>query len=104
MFYNFGLLGSAVAIVILALILHMIARKYFIISDIADYTLIQILCLAGMSVSLGSWIAGSPLTVLNQGFFAYLLLYIFCTRYDPGRPSVKAAANGRKGKLVNSHD
>lgn len=92
MYYNFGALGSVVVTVVIALVYVLMSRRALVgLRATAEPNFLRHVALAGMSVSAGAWIAGSPLTVLNQGFFAYVALFVIARRVDERRPEPEAA-------------
>lgn len=89
MYYNFAAAGSIVVTVAIALTLCVVTRRYFTargatFGDERPLNALSVLALSGVAVSTGAWVAGSPLTILNQGVVAYLLVY-WMSRYrrDP---------------------
>lgn len=77
-YYNFGAWGGAAVVVVLACLYAGVGRRLFRVDDkygAAPPTFLTLLSLSGVAVSLGSWIAGSPATLLNSGLLAYLGVY-----------------------------
>lgn len=76
MYYNFGIMGSiGVTIVIAVIYVRLSSALVNSIARDEEPNFLRLISLSGMAVSAGAWVAGSPLTVLNQGFFAYLFLF-----------------------------
>lgn len=95
-FYNFGLVGTAVLVVVIAIVINRVTYRFFVRPPAREMDFLELACLSGMTVSLGAWIAGSPLTVLNQGFFAYLALFLFSqSRRNQIEPGAAAENEGR---------
>lgn len=84
MYYNFGAAGSVAIVAVIALVYVWITRRFFIIEPDPEgpreMSMLHVVALCGMAVSAGAWVAGSPLTVLNQGFFAYVFLVWFAKK------------------------
>jgi len=95
--YNFGIVGLVAVGAVIVFIYYVVSRNLFFRRD-GDRSLnfLQILALSGFTVSTGSWIAGSPMTILNQGALAYLLLYWLgsrASRFGAGPQEAKASAH-----------
>lgn len=82
-YYNFGLLGTTVLVLVLAVVINWVSYRFYARPGLLPVSFLEVACLSGMAISLGAWIAGSPLTVLNQGFFAYLALLCFVRARQP---------------------
>ena len=87
-YYNFGLLGSVVLAVVLALVLLKVAQLG---SRVRRMSTLQAVGLAGMHVVLGTWIAGTPTYLLNFGLGVYLLLWLW------GRSATRRLSGGPDG-------
>lgn len=79
LYYNFQLPLAIVVTVVIAVTFFTFTKRYYF-SRRTNGNFLQCLALAGMAVSSGAWIAGSPLTILNQGFVAYVFVYWFASR------------------------
>jgi oligosaccharide repeat unit polymerase len=88
-YYNFGIIGLIAVPTVLAALMAYVTRRFFLF-DKGDTgpgpapNFLVVLALSGMAVSLGSWVAGSPMTVLNVGFPTYVFLYWFGRRSQRG--------------------
>jgi hypothetical protein len=83
MYYNFASAGTVAVTAVLATLAVALTRRLYVQHARATTTplsFLEVLALSGIAVSSGAWVAGSPLTVLNQGFFAYLFLLWFARR------------------------
>ena len=94
--YNFGLVGSFVMTVLIAV--AMVWVGFVTIATLRkdpSVTLLRVLAASGAAVTAGSWIAGSPVSLLNQGFLAYLAIFILepriSGRHEPKTRRVRAA-------------
>ncbi|MBZ4496663.1 hypothetical protein [Dermacoccus sp. Tok2021] len=78
-YYNFGFIGSLFVCAAVCAIYAFASSKLFLEkkSSFRERNMMEIMGLAGFAVSVGSWIVGSPLTLLNQGAAAYLLVYLW---------------------------
>jgi len=99
-YYNFGPVLGLLATVIIAFALLLLTRRLFTTphsSRVNAQNSLTQLALCGVAVSVGAWVAGSPLTVLNQGFFAYLFIYLLSTRViDRPNPAAEASSTSRR--------
>ena len=92
-YYNFGPVLGLLVTVIIAFAFVLLTRRLFTAPRsslrVAPNGLTQ-LALCGIAVSSGAWVAGSPLTVLDQGFFAYVFIYLLNTRViDRAKPGAE---------------
>jgi hypothetical protein len=71
--YNFGWIGVITAAVLLMLGLNMLARR---VERIVAASPLELIGIAGLIVTLGLWIAGSPAALLNTGVMVYAVLYL----------------------------
>lgn len=72
--YNFGLVGSLLFPILLALVYGLISRVF--VRDMARWSGVERLGAAGVAVVLGSWVAGSPVYLLNFGLVVYVALWL----------------------------
>lgn len=70
--YNFGLIGVIVAAVVLGVVLQRWTCRGL---RGPRYSTLQLMGFAGAAVSVGTWIADGPTTLLNVGLVAYGLLW-----------------------------
>ena len=85
-YYNFGLAGSLVVTSCIAVLLVWVGRATLLaLSRDAQPTLLRVLAAAGIAVSAGTWIAGSPASPLNQGLLAYAAIFILEPRISRRR-------------------
>ncbi|MFC3834204.1 hypothetical protein [Deinococcus rufus] len=75
-FYNFGTIGLVVFPLLFGAFLRGIF-SYF--SRNTTLNTGQIAGIAGVFVTLGTWVSDGPVTVLNTGALAYLFIYFICT-------------------------
>lgn len=73
--YNFGIALGVFVVLVLAMIFRALTMKLVYAPRSENDTFLRDLAFAGMTIAAGTWVSGSPLTILNQGFFAYLFLY-----------------------------
>ena len=96
-YYNFDLVGSIVVTSFLVTALVWLGRTTFVaLNEDPGPTFLRVLAASGIAVSAGSWIAGSPASVLNQGFMAYVLIFISEPRLS-GRLVRTPKAGARSG-------
>jgi oligosaccharide repeat unit polymerase len=92
-YYNFGPVLGLIVTIIIGFALVLLTRRLFTTPRSGPHSApngLTQLALCGIAVSCGAWVAGSPLTVLDQGFFAYLFIYLLSTRViDRTPPSTK---------------
>jgi len=110
-YYNFGPLLGLLVTVIIAFALLSLTRRLFMTPPSGQRSVpsgLTQLTLCGVAVSAGAWVAGSPLTILNQGIFAYLFIYVFSTllidRPTPQQHQVQQRThnNSLRGSYANS--
>ena len=95
-FYNFGFVGSLVVTSCIAVALVWVGRATLLSLDRDSApTFLRILAAAGIAVSAGTWIAGTPASLLNQGLLAYAALFILEPRISGRRITRKRAARPR---------
>lgn len=73
-YHNFGFVGVFVIAIIIALILCKLAHS---MNANRGTNLIQVAGMAGVTVSIASWIADGPSSILNTGVVMYALLWIW---------------------------
>lgn len=71
-YYNFGFLGSVVCAVLVAVLLFLVATM---IGRYEEINAMQAIGFAGISATLGTWVAGTPVVLLNAGIIAYVFLW-----------------------------
>jgi len=71
-FHNFGFAGAVVVALVLAVILCLLSISS---KNIAETNLIRTAGVAGVTVTLGMWIADGPTSLLNTGIGLYTLLW-----------------------------
>jgi oligosaccharide repeat unit polymerase len=82
-YYNFGPILGLFVTIIFAFAFVLLTRRLFTKPQSITRAVpsgLTLLALCGVAVSSGAWVAGSPLTMLNQGLFAYLFIYFLSTR------------------------
>ena len=79
-YYNFGLVGTLLFSILLAVTYHVIGRK---IRSAASVSSVQAIGMAGVTTVLGTWVAGSPDYLLNSGLAVYVFLWIWGTKFMP---------------------
>lgn len=88
-YYNFGWFGGTVVVVALFGLMRILTTSLFLVPESTprvSFNFLAVLSLSGMAVTLGSWVVGSPVTVANTGFFAYVLLYLYSRKARSGPP------------------
>jgi oligosaccharide repeat unit polymerase len=78
-YHNFGLPGSIIIAAVIAIILCGIATK---INATKHTNLIQLLGMAGVTVTLGTWIADGPVAPLNSGLVMYIIVWWWGSRRE----------------------
>lgn len=76
-YHNFGLPGAMVLAAVMALILCGVSTN---INSKQSTNLIQIVGMAGVTVTLGTWIADGPTSILNTGLMVYVVLWLWGSR------------------------
>jgi len=76
-YYNFGFVGTLFFAALITIALCVISRQ---ITRKDSVNLIQAAGMAGVSVTLGMWIADGPTTLLNTGIGVYILLWLWGNR------------------------
>ena len=110
-YYNFGLtLSVVVALVILGGFVYATRKLYFSSAQSPRHlSALEVYALCGLAVASGSWIAGSPLTLLNQSVLAYVLTLWIARRAHrsasetnawPERPPPDSRARASRTPLV----
>lgn len=85
-YYNFGLVGALVVTCCIAVVLVWVGRvTLLVLCRDPQPTFLRVLAAAGIAMSAGAWIAGSPVSLLNQGFIAYVAMFIFEPRLSGRR-------------------
>lgn len=88
--YNFGLLGTLVVAALLGVLLQLLTRRAL---RRGSYNCLQLIGYAGVTVVLGTWVAGGIETPLNVGLVSYIGLWYWGGRLNrAGRPSARLAA------------
>jgi hypothetical protein len=112
-YYNFGPVLGLIVTIIIGLSLVLLTRRLFTTPRSSPHNTpngLTQLALCGIAVSSGAWVTGSPLIVLNQGFFAYLFIYLLSrrvidrTRRLPGAGSTTGRGRGGAGPLGHAAD
>lgn len=75
LYYNFGYFGALIAPLIMGLVYKWI---YSIFSRRETLNHGEIYALAGIFITLGTWVADGPITTLNTGLLAYVLIFFIC--------------------------
>lgn len=105
-YYNFGPVLGLLVTVIVGFTFLLLTRGLFTMprsSPRRAHSGLAQLALCGVAVSAGAWVAGSPLTVLNQGFLAYVFIYLLTTRViDRATPMSEPAPIGHAADSAGS--
>lgn len=91
-YHNFGFLGTLVVASVLACIMAWVT----LLANRSEghRSVLQLFGIAGVSVALGTWTAGSPIYVLNAGIVPFALMWwIGRGRPSSERPSVKTSSS-----------
>lgn len=92
-YYNFGFAMSIGVALLILVIYALLSQRFYVSHSICRLNSLQMIGLAGFAVATGSWVAGSPLAILNQGALAFLFAYWLggrCNkRGDTGREGVR---------------
>ena len=88
-YHNVGMPGAVVLAAVIAIALCAIATK---INATANSNLIELVGMAGVTVTLGTWIADGPVAPINAGLAVYVLLWLWGSRLARGP---RAAATRR---------
>ncbi|WEK62312.1 MAG: hypothetical protein P0Y60_06035 [Candidatus Microbacterium colombiense] len=78
-YHNLGLPGSIVLAAVLAMILCAISTT---VNKRKQTNLIQLVGMAGVTVTLGTWIADGPTSVLNSGLAMYVIVWWWGSRIE----------------------
>lgn len=89
--HNFGSFGVIVAAVLLGFALQMLT---FHAVRGRRYNSLQLIGYAGITVVLGTWVAGGPDTPLNCGLLAYAVLWYWGRRLERAERAVPVAPDG----------
>lgn len=71
-YHNFGTLGVVIAPIVFALVLTIVTRKGLKEPTRSTFEWVGV---AGVFVSLGSWVAGGPIALPNSGLFVFILIW-----------------------------
>lgn len=72
-FYNFGILGPLLLAALLGALTVVVSRAG--VTGLHERSWIELVGIAGVSAVLGSWVAGSPLFLINTGIVVYTFLW-----------------------------
>lgn len=80
-YHNFGVIGIIIAPALLAALLVYITERGVVRAS----NTLQLAGMAGIFVVLGTWVTGSPDTLLNNGIIVYSALWVLGSRIDTPR-------------------
>ncbi|WP_309082482.1 hypothetical protein [Microbacterium sp.] len=76
-YHNWGLVGTVLIAALLATIFCRLAAS---INSTTYGNLVQFVGMAGVTITLGTWIADGPVSVLNKGLVMYALVWLWGSR------------------------
>lgn len=99
-FHNLGMVGAIVFAILLMLLFCTIATH---INRTVHSNVMTLAGVAGITATLGTWIADGPVTVLNKGLIVFVFLWWWGRRFErqqalSGRPRVVATIGYRRSK------
>jgi oligosaccharide repeat unit polymerase len=88
-YHNLGLPGAIILAAVLAMILCAVATR---INKSKQTNLIQLVGMAGVTVTLGTWIADGPTSVINNGLVMYMFVWWWGSRIERKKTHKRAPA------------
>ncbi|MGN7246448.1 O-antigen polymerase [Janibacter anophelis] len=76
-YHNFGVLGIVIMPVIFAIVLNWVGRKGL---AVARRSTLEWMGIAGVFVSLGTWVAGGPIYLPNSGLLVFVAMWFYGAR------------------------
>lgn len=93
-FYNFGFAGAILLAVAMGLLTVIVSRAAHNLK--MQGSLISMVGAAGTSAVIGTWVAGSPLFLLNSGIMVFLLLWAWGRSDHGARRDSASRSNGSR--------